>query len=129
MTAMVRVIVVGAGAAAGAALRGWVTRRRPVSGWPLVARNCVAAFLLGGLYELAPIVGTVAVAAGTGFPAAWSPLTALLGTVPTGRSSVGDAVRDAGRLGAAVLVYLIYAAAFAIVGYVAMFAVLKGQDY
>ena len=98
MTAMVGVIVVGAAAAAGAALRGWVTRRRPLTGWPLVALNCVAAFLLGGLYALAPVVGTVAVAAGTGFLAAWSPLTALVGTAPTG-GAPGDVLRDAAGSG------------------------------
>ena len=67
---MIGVIVVGVAAAAGAGLRGWVTRRRPLTGWPLVALNCVAALLLGGLYAQAPAVGSVAVAAGTGFLAA-----------------------------------------------------------
>ena len=125
---MIGVIVVGVAAAAGAALRGWVTRRRPITGWPLVALNCVAALLLGGLYAQAPAVGPVAVAAGTGFLAAWSPLTALVRTAPTG-GAPGDVLRDVGRLGVAVLGHLIYAAAFAIVGYVAMFAALKAQGY
>ena len=125
---MIGVIVVGVAAAAGAGLRGWVTRRRPLTGWPLVALNCVAALLLGGLYAQAPAVGSVAVAAGTGFLAAWSPLTALVRTAPTG-GAPGDVLREAVRLGVAVLGHLIYAAAFAIVGYVAMFAALKGQGY
>ena len=38
-------------------------------------------------------------------------------------------LREAVRLGVAVLGHLIYAAAFAIVGYVTMFAALKGQGY
>ena len=125
---MIGVIVVGVAAAAGAGLRGWVTRRRPFTGWPLVALNCVAALLLGGLYAQAPAVGSVAVAAGTGFLAAWSPLTALVRTAPTG-GAPGDVLREAVRLGVAVLGHLIYAAAFAIVGYVTMFAALKGQGY
>jgi hypothetical protein len=124
VTAMIGVVVVGAAAAAGAALRGWVMRRRPIAGWPLVAVNCVAALLLGGLYAQAPAVGPVAVAAGTGFLAAWSPLTALVRTAPP-----GDVLRDAARLGVAVLGHLIYAAAFAVVGYVTMFAVLKARGY
>ena len=128
MTAMIGVVVVGAAAAAGAALRGWVTRRRPIAGWPLVAVNCVAALLLGGLYAQAPAVGPVGVAAGTGFLAAWSPLTALVRTAPTGGVPAG-AVRDAARLGVAVLGHLIFAAAFAVVGYVAMFAALKARGY
>jgi hypothetical protein len=38
-------------------------------------------------------------------------------------------LRGVGRLGAAVLGHLIYAAAFAVVGYVAMYAVLKARGY
>ncbi len=127
MTATLGVVIVGAAAAAGGALRGWVTRRRPVSGWPLVALNCVAAFLLGGTYALVPAVGPVTVAAGTGFLAACSPLTGLVLGAPD--KAAGDVLREALRLGAAVLGHLIYAAAFAIVGFVALFAVLKAQGY
>jgi hypothetical protein len=126
--AMIGVMVVAAAAAAGAALRGRLTRRRPVTGRPLVALNCVAALLLGGLYAQAPVVGPVAVAAGTGFLAAWSPLTALVRTAPTG-GAPGEVLRDVSRLGVAVLGHLIYAAAFAVVGFVAMFAIVKGRGY
>jgi len=128
VTAMIGVIAVGGAAAAGGLLRAWATRRRPVTGWPLVALNCLAALLLGGLYAQAPAVGPLAVAAGTGFLAAWSPLTAVVRTAPTG-GAPGDVLRDVGRLGVAVLGHLIYAAAFAVVGYVAMYAVLKARGY
>lgn len=67
----------------------------------------------------------MAVAAGTGFLAAGSPLTGLF----HGAAAAGDVLRGALRLGVAVLGHLIYATAFAIVGYVAMFAVFKSQGY
>ena len=120
MTALAVVL----GAALGAVLHGVLNHRRPVTGWPLVAVNCAAALGVGGLAGFAPVLTPAVLAGGTGLLAALSPLTGL------GRRGADDGVRRAAvRFGGAVLAHLIYAGAFAVLGFVLTFAVIKSWGY